>query len=241
VAVPEGGWRDGDHIAVRVRDDRYWVYVRVHGEWRTVVKAHEGRLKDADVATLLEQGSVTRAIAPRSTEFGWVRVLRTSQYTPGPWHIAADRHRLEAACGAELYGRGQLEQSSHVDVAFDGKVCRRCERADDMFPDAPREDARPEPVVAPLPSEAVNLDAGSEVVSRVQIAIRDFENGYVESRHDVHPTHENLARVAIGALLAAGYRLVPEDDEDTVRVPSIADTCCGKCPGACYVDQVTGA
>ncbi|RYE42566.1 MAG: hypothetical protein EOP24_32005 [Hyphomicrobiales bacterium] len=66
---------------------------------------------------------------------------------------------------------------------------------------------RPEPVVAPLPSEAVER-VRADMMTRASLAI----NGRV----DAHRTPD-LMRV-VDALVAAGYRLVREDDEDTVRV-----------------------
>lgn len=70
---------------------------------------------------------------------------------------------------------------------------------------------RPEPVVAPLPSEA-------EALARVASGYDDLTWANLRKA----PEAVDLWLGVAGRILAAGYRLVPEDDEDTVRVPRVA-------------------
>lgn len=82
-----------------------------------------------------------------------------------------------------------------------------------------RENARPEPVVAPLPSEAAVMAAAAELM-RDDPAAQEGTYG-----------RDDYLAMADAALTAAlpHLRLVPEDDEDTVRViesvvqPAVAD------------------
>ena len=77
-----------------------------------------------------------------------------------------------------------------------------------VYVHAPRENARPEPVVAPLPSEA-------EALAQVASGYDDLTWANLRKA----PEAVDLWLGVAGRILAAGYRLVPVDDEDTVRVP----------------------
>lgn len=69
---------------------------------------------------------------------------------------------------------------------------------------------RPEPVVAPLPSER----------DRLARVICDAHQGDgCKPWDDEHEAWRETYRDMADAVLSAGYRLVSEDDEDTVRVP----------------------
>lgn len=139
---------------------------------------------------------------------------------------------------------------------------------------APREDARPEAVAAPLPTRDTFPNLADHIrdarmyecehyvpaldgrekccapclrdrllphLIPVDMGVRptELDDLVLTLRRHTSMTGDGFDRTMQRLLEVAS--LVPADDEDTVRVPSIADTCCGKCPGACYVDQVTGA
>lgn len=73
-------------------------------------------------------------------------------------------------------------------------------------------DHRPEPVVALLPSEAV------DIIAHFLPLVYDFA-GHPDDEEPPMVRNTRKAQQIIAALATSGYSLVSEGDEDTVRVP----------------------